>query len=1235
MAYSHKMDGLIGKLTSQDKDIRYMAVSDLLQELQGGRFTELDKIPRLEDKFCLEMLARTQDQASDVCSLAMKCLASLVKVVSVENGRKVVGELCTSITQGSDTKQEQGSVSLKTIVANLEAGTTAKMLVEESVPKLVEFIQSTDNAEATSGCLDILNDMGKKYGPDMAGKGEPLVDCLTKLLLSRDTLVRKKTANCLASVGPHFQPHLKSKVCLAMVDMLANTTPQYMKTSINALAAVVQGMGKDCHCRTLVQSIPKLVKVVEGCDDEDDDEVREACLHAFELFVRYHPETVEPNVHKMLSICLNLLSYDPNFAYGEEEDETDEYMADGDEDGYDDDDDEFGDYSDNDDTSWKVRKASAKCLASIIQACPQLLLEVTEASYEKLVGRLKEREQNVLVDILSALQTLVWAICSSTHLGVDARGRCTTLIDKSLPKIVKMATKELESRNTLSKVKLGYCRLLKELVGGARTSIVPHAHDVLRRVQHVITEKDMETNVKVEAFSLLKSLLTLSSEDAYSPKSLKELLCVLLSAATGKYYKISAEALRVVVAILGIMHRRWDDAYVSAVRDIYNMAFQQIVASDVDHEFREEVIVCVGLLLSQFATKLEPGKVEEALRALFDKMMGETTRVPAIKTITTVAASGNVDISCISQDLVQELTTYLKKANNALKFAALSALSTLIGLKQAGIASQTEYLVEKSSELVKGDDISLASATLQMLAKLLAMESACVSIVEKAVMPKVLVLLQSPLLQGSSIVSLQTFFKEITKLLPSSAINQTIESIEHAALSDGVKHNIQSTVAKCIASVCLATSQSKCDEYAQQLLLHLGDASVPIQKQVLCLMCLAEIGRKSDLGRCEGIDTALLRCLESVPEDVRSAASYALGSIATQNLGSFLPKLFAHLESYPKLQYLLLLSLKEMIVSLLADVELSKHLQDEKTVTELVDVLFKYCESEEDVIRSIIAECLGHLVVSNPGTVLPLLRTGLKSDSPNAREVSVTAFRDVVSDAKMDASIQLAVSPAVMEFVSMMDDPDLKVQRAAILLFNALLHHRQDMVVRHMGTLLPLLYKKTHFSKDSLREIILGPFKQIVDDSLQVRRAAFECIHTIHTNLSNVDAGDPLLDVLLSGVSDHYDFTKVSHLSLADHFSMKMTCHSILSKLSESAGDVFVARSEDILTPLYKILTHKLKADAVKQEIERVEEVQNSALRTIKAFKQVEGMEESEGFKKFLTGLKKFPSMLQKYEEAT
>lgn len=64
-------------------------------------------------------------------------------------------------------------------------------------------------------------------------------------------------------------------------------------------------------------------------------------------------------------------------------------------------------YSDDDDMSWKVRRAAAKCLAALISSRPDLLTNFHCTLAPVLIRRFREREENVKADVFGAYIVLL------------------------------------------------------------------------------------------------------------------------------------------------------------------------------------------------------------------------------------------------------------------------------------------------------------------------------------------------------------------------------------------------------------------------------------------------------------------------------------------------------------------------------------------------------------------------------------------------------------------------------------------------------------------------------------------------------------------------------------------------------------------------------------------------------------------------------------------------------------
>jgi cullin-associated NEDD8-dissociated protein 1 len=57
---------------------------------------------------------------------------------------------------------------------------------------------------------------------------------------------------------------------------------------------------------------------------------------------------------------------------------------------------------------------------------------------------------------------------------------------------------------------------------------------------------------------------------------------------------------------------------------------------------------------------------------------------------------------------------------------------------------------------------------------------------------------------------------------------------------------------------------------------------------------------------------------------------------------------------------------------------------------------------------------------------------------------------------------------------------------------NSAAHNKPRMIKECLPELLPALYNETNVKMELVREVEMGPFKHIVDDGLDLRKAAFE-----------------------------------------------------------------------------------------------------------------------------------------------
>ncbi|KXJ17183.1 Cullin-associated NEDD8-dissociated protein 1 [Exaiptasia diaphana] len=141
----------------------------------------------------------------------------------------------------------------------------------------------------------------------------------------------------------------------------------------------------------------------------------------------------------------------------------------------------------------------------------------------------------------------------------------------------------------------------------------------------------------------------------------------------------------------------------------------------------------------------------------------------------------------------------------------------------------------------------------------------------------------------------------------------------------------------------------------------------------------------------------------------------------------------------------------------------------------------------------------------------------------------------------------------------------------------------------------------------------MGPFKHTVDDGLDIRKAAFECMYT-------------LLDTCLDRL-DIFEFLNHVEDGLKDHYDIKMLTFLMLVRLASLCPNVVLQRVDILVEPLRQTLQTKVKANSVKQEFEKQDELKRSALRAVVALLSIQDSDKSPLLNDFLAQIKSSPEL--------
>jgi len=425
----------------------------------------------------------------------------------------------------------------------------------------------------------------------------------------------------------------------------------------------------------------------------------------------------------------------------------------------------------------------------------------------------------------------------------------------------------------------------------------------------------------------------------------------------------------------------------------------------------------------------------------------------------------------------------------------------------------------------------------------------------------------------------------------------------------------RASIAKCVAALVVTQSPAEAQTVVSQFASYLkpNDSSTAHQ-QTFSLLVIGEIGKHKDLSKINGLKNIIIESFNHNSEEVKSAASYALGNISLGNLGDYVPFVLKEIEAQPKRQYLLLHSLKEIISAQSGSARSVQVLAP--FVPAIWRQLFNHCECNEEGTRNVVAECLGKLCLIKPEELLPQLQGALSSPSPLMRTTVVTAMKFTISD--QPQTIDALLRNCIGDFLGALTDPDLNVRRVALVAFNSAAHNKPSLIRDLLRETLPQLYNETQKRKELIREVEMGPFKHEVDDGLDLRKAAFECMYT-------------LLDTCIDRL-DIFEFLTHVQDGLKDHYDIKMLTYLMVARVAQLCPGAVLTKLDKLVEPLKQTVTTKVKANAVKQEYEKQDELKRSAMRAVAALMHVPGADKHPQLNEFLTQIKNTPDLANLFE---
>jgi cullin-associated NEDD8-dissociated protein 1 len=508
-------------------------------------------------------------------------------------------------------------------------------------------------------------------------------------------------------------------------------------------------------------------------------ELREACFIGYASFILHCPKEIQTHLPNIIRAALAYMRYDPNYSYGNtNDDDNEEEMADADEEEeneYEDDEEEEEEEDDDDDESWKVRRSAIRTLRAIVDmkvdaAHSYRIRSLWSVSYSTrpglperpismaLVEQFKEREENCRVDIVDCFTRLLHNTIEYMHQlaakdEVNGTGRwqfaatadpmdddTTIYLQRDYaPALVKACASiiAIKGKDRSKSAALALLATLCKAPGGVGT--LPEIQSVFAQVQtflqggpedaqHAVAHHRESSSKALQLDALSLSFSMLANQN-HNPIHIRQCLTTEFMTSVCKllqeqWYKVIAEALRVISQVpkyfvIGFDHEGSDveKERSSVASQLYTAIEPLLAAHDVDPEIKDGALKACALLLQSLHGSLTVDQTTQLLKLLLDRLMNETTRIAAIKTLIMIAgeSTGGCHLDPILADSISTMASFLRLQSRSLKQSALEALEIVIrnhGHKLADREQLFASVVQEVAPLISDKDLHLCHRSL-------------------------------------------------------------------------------------------------------------------------------------------------------------------------------------------------------------------------------------------------------------------------------------------------------------------------------------------------------------------------------------------------------------------------------------------------------------------------------------------------------------------------------------------
>ena len=1071
---AHNVSQLLPKLHDADSDFRYMALNDLHQILNVAAPNFLLHDYGTCAKAIEGLLHTLNDPNGEVQNMAIKCLGPFVTKLP-ENVLSPMIDKVAGLQTSTTIDASVPALALRAVVMALprpipgvarskgvlEAySSISRALIPRLVGQVVIPYGRRDHQTQTNGpllldvskgtdnnAIDVLIEITKCFGPMLQDVEVQALHKVTFDVLESDqttSVLKKKAVVALSALSNLFSDSLLSAFLSRLIENFRNPhlTNSKRKLYFIILGSLARSIPRKFgpYLKTLAPFVLSAVSEDELNDEMEASfqveekelelgEVREAALVALDSFLGVCGQDMVVYTDECITAGIRFSKYDPNLA-GNDDDDIIEEDTDGlgglDEEDFE----EEGEYDDEDDSSWKVRRCAVKVLCTIIQTRSNVDLLEDGTLYARvapaLLARFKEREESVRLEVLSTVSCLVGKTTESAGMsrkkaqsdssqgvihpptsrkrrrgGSDASlfGSQTLPLSPTSPQFGHQDSfAPTAPQNSLAAISpdivSGVAQLLKTApLPTKQTGLILLKDIVAAQGGGLSDHLDQISDSVVDAISVTThqaSTISASSSSSMTSNSLRihsiQLVAAILETHSPNVYRPHLA--------------KFVSALAKAVEDKNSrVGVEALVAI-------EQIIKAITPPQSTIVEQQTQGQLDQLYNVIVGRISASDAdlevRKHAISALSVLLAYVAGTHGLLSEDKWKTALKILgdRLKNELTRLSCVKAIETVVLTIRESAELESGWVRSTSLEIgaqLRKASRNLRGASLQTLRAFVLNPAVRVHLDKQTI--KSLVDMLIPLLTASD---LPLFSRALTML--ATFVNENAEDIVNSelilALCSVLKMSIAGSALEALLVLVSSIGEQGVGRPLMTALLQdvgVGGNADLLGKVIGTLLVsgATSVGVKVDdfvnelktaqddkrrclalvvlgeagfrLGPASPLQPKLFITYLTVKSDhAPLTAAVSLGRAGARNVNSYLPSILSTMQKSPNLQYLLLHSVKEFLQHSGNQAEIMPYTQT------LWQNLVEASKAEDN--KAIGAECIGRLAIIDPGTYLPQLQ---------------------------------------------------------------------------------------------------------------------------------------------------------------------------------------------------------------------------------------------------------------------